>query len=133
MLTTIKTRKATHSSDFPSWVTRNNADTLSAPITNIMNTMMQTGIFPTIWKQAEISPLPKTSKPKTYKDYRPISLLFHLSKIAEKCVRETLQPQLPVDDNQYAYTSKLGTTDALVQMTTEIADSLDDTVFKRCS
>ena len=126
MLTKIKTRKATHSSDFPSWVTRNNADTLSAPITNIMNTMMQTGIFPTIWKQAEISPLPKTSKPKTYKDYRPISLLFHLSKIAEKCVRETLQPQLPVDDNQYAYTSKLGTTDALVQMTTEIADSLDD-------
>ena len=64
--------------------------------------------------------------PSQYKDLRPISLLYHLIKIAEKAIVHHLRADLPTFTNQYAYTKGLSTTDALVRLTTDIIKSLDD-------
>ena len=56
---------------------------------------------------------------------RPISLLYHLSKIAEKTIHTSLQKQLPIFDSQFAYTKGLGTVNALVGICDEITLSLD--------
>lgn len=120
----IKTHKATHSSDFPSWVTRDNAELLAKPIADIINSILTTGCYPSVWKAAEITPLPKTNCPKTYKDYRPIALLFHVGKIAERFMNRELSKHL-VDKKQYAYTKGVGTTDALVKLVTDVVTSLD--------
>ena len=57
---------------------------------------------------------------------RPISLLFHLGKIAEKVFFEIISTELPLLPSQYAYTKHLSTTDALVKVTTDIVNQLDN-------
>ena len=121
----INTRKASHSADYPSWVTRNNAEVLAKPISNIVNSVLVMGIYPEIWKVSEITPLPKVKNPVTCKDYRPISLLYHISKITEKFMNRELAKYISKDDAQYAYTKSLGTTDALVKFVTDVSTSLD--------
>ena len=71
-LCNINTRKATYSSDYPSWVSKNNAVVLAEPMADIVNSILSSGIYPKIWKSAEVTPLPKTANPKSCKDYRPI-------------------------------------------------------------
>jgi hypothetical protein len=55
-------------------------------ITAIINMSIESGVFPDLWKNAVIQPLPKVNSPKEYKDLRPISILPFLSKILEKVV-----------------------------------------------
>ena len=72
--------------------------------------------FPSIWKQAEVIPIEKVANPSEAKDFRPISLLYHCSKIAEYfLMKEYKKEILPrVNKNQFAYQKRLGTVDALV-------------------
>ena len=124
-LENIDTRKATSSADFPGWISKNNSHIMCSPVTHIINSIISSGSYPTLWKKAEVSPLPKVKHPSLFKDMRPISLLFHLGKITERLIAQHLRSELPVMENQYAYTPSLGTTDALVKFTTDIIDSLD--------
>lgn len=55
-------------------------------ICHIINSCLEIGFFPQIWKEALVIPLPKTANPSRYDDLRPISLLPILSKILEKIV-----------------------------------------------
>ena len=57
---------------------------LCKPLTNIINAVFRTGQCPNMWKRAEMTPLNKVKSLTTYKDRRPISLLFHLRKITKK-------------------------------------------------
>mgnify|MGYP001791570963 FL=1 len=125
ILNNMNTNKATHSDDYPSWVTKNNADIPSKPVADIITSILKTGKFPTVWKQAQIKPIPKLSSPKSCKDYRPISLLYHLSKLVEIFIKKELAKHTPCDPYQYAYTQGLSTTDALVEFTTSSAKLLD--------
>ena len=52
----------------------------------IFNDSIQTGVFPSIMKHAEIVPLFKGGKPFLSNNYRPISLLITISKLLEKVV-----------------------------------------------
>jgi hypothetical protein len=128
LLNNINTRKATHSNDFPSWVSKNNSEILAIPLTNIINTIMQTHTFPHLWKTAEIAPVKKVTRPTTYKDFRPISLLYHQSKVVESYINKLLRKELDgkLKNNQYAYTSGRSTTDALTHCITIIAQLLDN-------
>ena len=55
-------------------------------ITAIINTSIDSRIFPSLWKTALVRPIPKNPNPSAFKDLRPISLLPYLSKILEKVV-----------------------------------------------
>ena len=62
-------RKATHSIDFPSWLTRNNANILCKHVNDIiMNAIITSGTFLAIWKTTEVSPIPKVKNPSQCKD-----------------------------------------------------------------
>ena len=76
-------KKATHSYDYPAFVSRDFAEDIALPLTDIINTMFSTQVYPSKYKQAEVTPLPKTGNAMTYKDYRPISLLWHCGKVLE--------------------------------------------------
>jgi hypothetical protein len=111
LLLSIDTKKATHSDDFPSWGSKDNADIICRPLTNIINCMLQQNKFPKKWKMAEIVPVPKTKDPTSLKDYRPISLLHHCSKIAEKVFAIEYKNQvLPkLKTHQFAYQQGIST------------------------
>lgn len=55
-------------------------------VTHIINTCLQQSIFPDIWKQALVKPIPKINNPEDFKDLRPISILPALSKVMERIV-----------------------------------------------
>ena len=126
LLCELNTRKAISSSDYPSWVSENNAVLLAEPMADIVNSILSSGIYPKIWKSAEVTPLPNTANPKSCEDYRPISLLYHLSKVTEKIINRELAKYIEPDINQYAYTKNIGTGDAIVKMVTDIARELDN-------
>ncbi|KAG7301647.1 hypothetical protein JYU34_014621 [Plutella xylostella] len=59
-------------------------------ITHILNSSINSGTFPSPWKEAQIIPLPKKLNPSSFSDYRPISILPFLSKVLEKLVHYQL-------------------------------------------
>ena len=126
-LSSINTQKASNTEDYPSWISRNNAHLLSDPIADIINCILRDGCFPSMWKKAEVVPLNKVKSPQTFKELRPISLLFHLGKISERIISNHIKKDLPNMHNQYAYTAKIGTTDALAKFSADIATNLDNT------
>ena len=62
------------------------ADCLASPLTHILNNCISKQVFPSTWKTARISAIPKNSTVKSNNDLRPISILPVLSKIYERLV-----------------------------------------------
>jgi hypothetical protein len=63
---------------------------LIGPLTYIINTCIDSSLFPRTWKTARVSPIPKINNPTCEKDYRPISILPALSKIFERLVNNQI-------------------------------------------
>ena len=74
---------------------------------NLFNESLQTGIFPDIFKLAEVVPLHKGKERNQQNNYRPISLLCTLSKILEKIVSKRLYTFLDtsgqITQSQYGF------------------------------
>jgi exonuclease III len=98
--------------------------TLVFPITHIIDTSLQTSIFPTCWKSALLNPIPKIRNPVNTKDFRPISLLCTLSKVVEKIVGEQvldyLNSQNILDPFQSGYRKLYSTATALLKITEDM-------------
>ena len=76
----------------------------------------QRGVFPPIWKAAEVIPIPKVHPPTSIQnDLRPISLLPTAAKVFEGFVRDRLTPYLEpyLDNNQFGCRRERSTTHAL--------------------
>ncbi|XP_046608845.1 uncharacterized protein LOC124299623 [Neodiprion virginianus] len=52
----------------------------------LFNESISNSVFPLIWKYSSVCPLPKVRYPSSSSDYRPISLLFALSKALERII-----------------------------------------------
>ena len=64
--------------------------TLTNPITKIINLSISQGMFPSVWKSAVVVPIFKCGDPLSTCNYRPISILPTVSKVAEKVVAEQI-------------------------------------------
>ena len=76
---------------------------ITYPLTIIFNQSLQTGVFPTMMKYADITPLYKSKCKYETTNYRPISLLITISKILEKVVYKRTYYFL--EDNNILYNS----------------------------
>jgi hypothetical protein len=129
MLKNVNPNKSTNCEDWPAWITKAACEDLCVPVTDIFyNCMLATNTYPNVWKTAEIRPLKKTKNPEKPSDYRPISLLHHLGKIAAEVILQRSQSSLgdKLDKNQYAYQRNLSTTDALLDVIHNWCLELDD-------
>ncbi len=70
----------------PSHLLQAISPTLLPALTHIINTSLLTGIFPTIFKQARVTPLLEKPTLNTYliENYRPVSLLPFIAKTLER-------------------------------------------------
>jgi hypothetical protein len=127
MLDTIDTTKSTSKQDFPAWVTKYGSSDLCQPVCHIFNTMLKTKKFPSLWKSADILPIPKVKSPTGLKDFRPISLLFHIGKLAEQVVINKMKSKLDsvIYSSQFGYRPGVGTTDALLCLLDDFTKCLD--------
>ena len=130
MMEKLDNSKASSREDFPTWLSQGGCEDLCIPIHDIVNTMQLTGNFPNFGKGAQITPLPKVTKPKQLKDFRLISVLLYLGKLCEQVLVDKLMSSIQkvILPEKYAYKPHLhvGTTDALLQLLDEITLSLED-------
>ena len=87
-LDVLNPRKARGPDRTPSWLLKGYCDLVAYPITEILNASYAEQRLPTIWKMADVTPLPK-KKPVVdiQKELRPISLTPCISKVAEDRAR----------------------------------------------
>ena len=94
------------------WILKDCAIFLAPAITSLINKSLQIGKFPTCLKSANITPIPKTSRPSSVVDFRPISILPALSKVFERIVlHKFILPAVTsfIHPSQFAYIPRLGT------------------------
>ena len=103
---------------------------ISTVLTHIINISFELNSFPERWKKALITPIPKCEIPLLESDFRPISLLPTFSKILEKSANIQIVAYLLkhdlLDPYQSAYRKNHSTFTALLKITDDILDSIDD-------
>ena len=82
----VKPCKAHGPDEIPNRILRDFAFELAGPICTIFNKSLSSGVFPSIWKAAYLSPVPRVNPPQSLDDFRPIALTSTLSKILEDFV-----------------------------------------------
>ena len=96
----------------------------------MINTSIVTGVFPSTWKHAWITPILKSGKPEDPSNYRPIALLPILSKILEKIVATQLMSYLEsnnlLSSTQHGFRAGLSTTTALTKISNRIYENIDN-------
>ena len=95
-------------------------ETLAAPLTEIINASISTGVVPEQWKEAIVVPILKKGDPKDLKNYRPVSCLAAASKVLERVVCDQLTHFVEVHDllpnSQHGFRSNRSTMTALSAM-----------------
>ena len=87
MLLKVNPSKSSGPDEVPNWMLKDYAEIVAMPVRIILNSSYLEQELPSIWKQANVTPLPK-ERPVTdvSKHLRPISLTATMSKIAEDFV-----------------------------------------------
>ncbi len=86
ILKSLDTSKACGPDGISPKLLKNTANTLALPLTTLFNLSLRTGVFPSKWKQANVSPIHKKNDKQDDNNYRPISLLSCVGKLLERIV-----------------------------------------------
>lgn len=96
---------------------------------HIFNYSLQNGCFPSVWKMANILPIPKVKNPSEPKDYRPVSILCVMGKALEKVVHKQVCDYLNKNSLfskfQSGYRPNHSTVTALVRVADDIRAAMD--------
>ena len=129
IIKSLKSNSSGHD-DISSFFVKIATDYISIPLANIINASLKHRKFPENWKKAIVKPIPKISNATLPTDFRPISLLTTFSKICEKAVTcqiiTFLEQNNKRDKNQSAYRKHHSTTTALLNISDDIYDAIDD-------
>ena len=78
--------KACQDTDIPSKIIKENADIFASFLHSSFNTSVTNSEFPSVLKQANITPVFKKGERYLKDNYRPVSILPNVSKIFERCM-----------------------------------------------
>uniref|UniRef100_A0A914CWK3 Reverse transcriptase domain-containing protein n=1 Tax=Acrobeloides nanus TaxID=290746 RepID=A0A914CWK3_9BILA len=100
---------------------------VSSSIALLINRTILEGTFPADWKQATVIPVPKSEKTTDPDEYRPISLLPLISKIAESFYFQNLYPIISsrLSPSQFGFRKARSTTDAVLYLEHLITSGID--------
>ena len=94
LITSLDTTKSTGADGVSAKMLKSTAPYIAKSLTNLFNTSLKSGKFPSDWKVARIVPIPKGGDPENPGNYRPISILPVLSKLLEKHLHDLLSRHL---------------------------------------
>ena len=123
----LKKTKSTFPNDLPEKLRKEFAVELSAPLTNILNCCLTQGIFPSVWKEELVVPVPKKEILKEIKDTRKIACLSDYCKIYEGFLKTWILEDLATSEtfSQFGGKSGVGAEHMLVCMVDRILKLLD--------
>ena len=106
---------------------------ISSVLAKIINTSFSSGSVPEQWKIARITPLYKGGNTELPTNYRPISILSTLAKIAEALMYNRLNSYLEkfeiLSKDQYGFRKKKSTKGALIRFINQVQSDLDKGKF----
>ena len=93
---------------------------IAGPLSTVFCSMIRLGSFPSIWRTAHITPVPKGISSSSPSDYRPISITSILSKVYERMIASRVGKYLEINGllptSQYGFRKILGTCNALLHV-----------------
>ena len=105
-------------------------DSIVLPLRLIFQNILATGIFPDLWKRANVTPIHKKGDKQIIKNYRPISLLPICSKLFEKIIFNHLYNFLNsnalLTKNQSGFRPGDSTINQLISFVNDIHTSFDN-------
>ena len=106
-------------------------DTVALPLKIIFSNILATGVYPDIWKIANVTPVHKKGDKQQINHYRPISLLPICGKILEKIIFNQLYSFLTNNDlitkNQSGFRPRDSCSNQLLDLIDTIHKSFDAT------
>ena len=106
------------------------AEHISIPLTYLLNSSLNSGIFPNIFKISRVVPIFKKGDPTLPGNYRPISITNTISKIFEKIIHRQMilyfENNNLFNDHQFGFTKNRSTAEALICLTEKIYKNLND-------
>ena len=106
------------------------ASEIAVPLQIIFQNCIQTGMFPDLWKYANIQPVHKKANRQINSNYRPISLLPICGKILEKIVFDRVYSYLEynglLSKNQSGFRPGDSTIYQLISITSKIYESFEE-------
>ena len=102
------------------------ANFLAGPLAHIYNTISTTAVWPLLWKQEFVTPIPKKPLPSGLNDLRNISCTALFSKVYESFVLGWLGEQVGMRSNQMGGMKGAGTEHYLVELYQLILETLED-------
>ena len=125
----INTRKAPGPDNISPFLLKHCAEELSRPLTCIFRQCLSTGTWPSLWKEARVTPVFKKKDKADPTNYRPISLLSVVSKILERIIAEQLTHHLDehhlLSPRQHGFRKGRSASDLLLLLTKTWHDALD--------
>ena len=82
----LKNKNARQTQDIPMFLWKAISVHILKPVTFIVNQIFTTGMFPSLLKSANITPIYKKGKHNMVENFRPISVTHNLSKILERII-----------------------------------------------
>ena len=129
VINTLKPKKAPGIDNIKSETLKKIAEEIAAPFTHLVNKIIETGKFPSVFKTAIIKPLHKNGDCREVTNYRPISLITNLAKVVEKIIKirivKFLEKYNVISDRQFGFRSGKSTQDAISSLTNEIYKAMD--------
>ena len=130
LLKNIDITKSTGPDNISATMLKMCGDTLVQPIRIIFLNIVKTGIYPSQWKKANVTPVHKKNDKQLVDNYRPISLLPILSKIFERIIFKNLYNHLIsnhlISKNQSGFRPGDSCTNQLLFLINEIHKAFDD-------
>ncbi|KAJ1519220.1 hypothetical protein ONE63_011174 [Megalurothrips usitatus] len=105
-------------------------DAVAFVLEHVINYCLQSGVFPSLWKCANVLPLPKVKNPIQCTDFRPISILCLFAKVLEKIVHDQMYDFAAnngiMNPLQSGYRKGHSTITALLKVTDDVRKSIDE-------
>ena len=110
-LTSLPNNKKGGIRQIPSFIYKLLTPLIKEPLTTLINKSIHTNTFPNVWKEALVTPIPKPGDSSNPSNYRPISSLTILSKIAERAIASQIRFHIEsknlISIKQYGFREKL--------------------------
>ena len=105
------------------------ADVLTPRLSVVFRLLVRLGSFPACWRQANVTPIPKSPPSSSVANYLPIFITLVLSKVFERLVSVRLGRFMEcsgvLPTTQFAYWKGLGTCDALLSLCHTLQSALE--------
>ena len=90
----LASNSATGPDDIPAKFLKECADQLAVPFAKLSARILESGIWPDIWRLHRVVPLYKRGASSDVMNYRGVHLTSHISKVIERILKHCMEPVL---------------------------------------